>query len=146
MGTLNLGSDGMGGDWGGYDVVVPMIKIALPGVEVTTDKNKPVHLYIKSHFSGRQPAPPYSCPYICFSGEVRAVQHKKEYPPMMEINTARSGRANEIWFPYLAVEIKETKRNIESFEKKFCCAYVFTNKVAYRERLFNEMRRLEKTC
>ena len=146
MATLNLGSEGMGGNWGGYDVIIPLLRIAFPNVEITTDTKKPVDLYVRSRFTNMQPAPPYSCPYICFSGEARNVHHKKEYPPIIEVNTAKSGVPNEFWFPYLVAEIKETKRNVYAYQKKWCCAYALSNPIQYRERVFNEMRRLEKTC
>ena len=67
--------------------------------------------------------------------------------PLLELNTAYTGRHNEIWFPHLVAELNHTARpELLTWPKRWCAAYAFSNRVHEREDLFRHMRALEPTC
>jgi len=137
--SINIGSDGMGRWWFGQ--ILPIIKRSLPGAVITTDDNKPADLVLRSLFQNLENNN-YNCPYINISGEPYPV-NKKAYEPIFTIDTVK--RPGAVWVPHIVFEVPKTLRP-EIREKKYCCAYAFSNNVQIRENMFINMRRLEPTC
>lgn len=146
MPTLNVWSDGMG-SWS-YDIVKPLLARTFPGTVITYDERKEHQpdLVVRSHFQGHERTPAYSCPYITWSGESYPVAKVPGREPLLELNTAHTGRDNEIWFPHLVSEIARTIRPASVGPKERCCVYAFGNRVPQREELFRRMRAQEPTC
>jgi hypothetical protein len=146
--SLNIWSDGMG-SWS-YGFLKPLLARTFPGTTITYDdrKERKPDLVVRSHFQDHERAPPYSCPYITWSGESYPVAIRAGEPaPLLEINTAHTGRPNEIWFPHLVAELEQTVRpDPVGWPKKHCCAFAFGNRVPQREELFLRMRAQEPTC
>jgi hypothetical protein len=145
--SLNVWSDGMG-SWS-YGFLKPLLARTFPGTTITYDdaKERTPDLVVRSLFRGMESAPPYSCPYILWSGESRPVPKLPDRDPLVEFNTFHSSRDNEIWLPQLVAEIEHTVRpDPVVWPKKYCCAYAFSNRVFERESLFLSMRIREPTC
>lgn len=147
--TLNVGSEGMG-RWS-KEYLGPLIERTFPRTHVSFDDTKPADLVIRSHFLRQEPprADSQRAPYICWSGESYPVPLRPGQAPLLEFNTAHTGRPNEIWFPHLVGEIAHTERIVTSTaaaNKRWCAAYAFGHRVPERERLFWSMRIQEPTC
>lgn len=146
--SLNIWSDGMG-SWS-YGFLKPLLARTFPGTTITYDerKERKPDLVVRSHFQGHERAPPYSCPYIIWSGEAYPVAIRAGEPaPLLELNTAHTDRANEIWFPHLVCEHARVARpDPVGWPKERCCAFAFGNRVPQREELFLRMRAQEPTC
>jgi hypothetical protein len=139
------------GSWS-YDFMKPLLARTFPGTTITYDDHKEhkPDLVVRSHFQGHERTPPYSCPYILWSGESRPVAMIPGRAPLLELNSFHSSRENEIWFPQLVAEISHTARRPGGdpflWPKEYCCAYAFSNCVSQREELFRRMRSQENTC
>lgn len=143
--TLNIWSDGMG-SWS-YGFLMPLLKRTFPGTLITTDHERDPDLVVRSHFQRLEPTRPYKCPYITWSGESYPVAHLPGRAPLLELNTAHTGRPNEVWLPFLVVEQAHTVRpDPVVWPKRWCAAMAFTNRVREREELFWQMRIQEPTC
>jgi hypothetical protein len=145
--SLNVWSDGMG-SWS-YDFMKPLLARTFPGTTITYDtaKEREPDLVIRSHFQGHERTPAYSCPYIAWSGEAYPVSKVAGREPLIELNSAHTGRENELWFPQLVAEIAHTARpDPVAWPKERCCAYAFSNHVRPRVELFQRMRAQEMTC
>jgi len=141
---MNVGSDGMG-SWG-ESIVLPLLKHAFPKTTITQDPSRKYDLVVLSHFSHLESIPEYTCPYITWSGESRPVHHTKRHSPLFEINTAHTGKPNEVWIPHLITEIPHIYRPEPNMSKRWCCSYAFSVSISERERLFRYMRKIEPTC
>jgi len=139
MKRLNILSDGMG-SWG-YCVVKPLVKLTFPHVEITHDNEKTPDLIVRSHFKHLE-SRQFGCPYISWSGECGRVSQTSE-PPVCEINTFDCPQT--IYFPLLAAESKSIRPSVLT-NKKYCCAYAFSNRIQERELVFKLLRSLEPTC
>jgi hypothetical protein len=143
--TLNVCSDGMG-SWS-FGFLDPLLQRTFPHTRIIHDVHRDPDLVIRSHFTRMEFRPSYSCPYITWSGEVAPVALLPEKAPLFEVNTARSGRANEVWFPHLVAELEHTDRPRPiMLPKRWCGAYAFTARIPERERLFHALRAREPTC
>lgn len=145
--TLNIGSEGMG-SWF-YDILKPIMARTFPHTTITYENSRPADLVIRSHFFSRElpRAENAKAPYITWSGESYTVPHRPGQDPLLEFNTAVTGRPNEIWFPHLVTEIPFTERPVTQIaDKRWCAAYAFGHRVPERERLFWSMRVREPTC
>jgi hypothetical protein len=126
---------------------MPLLQRTFPRTRITTDTERDPDLIVRSHFQRMEPTRPYSCPYITWSGESYPVAHLPDGPPLLELNTAHTGRPNEIWFPHIVAELEKTSRpDPVVWPKRWCCAMAFTNRVREREELFWQMRIQEPTC
>lgn len=143
---LVVGSDGMG-SWT-KDFLTPLFQRTFPHTTILYDKEKKPDIVIRSHFHNIEKEPEYSCPYISWSGESYRVKPKKDFDPILEINTIKdSSISNNFYMPHLIAEFNTIiKRPTEIPPKKYCCAYTFSNRVPQRERLFWSMRVKEPTC
>jgi hypothetical protein len=142
--SLNVVSDGMG-SWS-YGFMEPFLRRTFPKTGITFDNAKSADLVIRSHFTPRERAVPYTCPYIVWSGESSPVFLLKDREPLFELNTFHSDRPNSVYFPHLIAECKETRRPSTQCPKRYCCSYAFSNPVSDRELLFRRMRSLEPSC
>lgn len=143
--TLNVLSDGMG-RWS-YGFLDPVLKRTFPHTRIVHDDSRAPDLVIRSHFTRMESLRDYTCPYITWSGEVAPVALLPDRAPLFELNTARSGRANEVWFPHLVAEIAHTDRPPAiQMPKRWCCAYAFTARIPEREQFFCLIRDREPTC
>lgn len=143
--TLNVRSDGMG-LWS-FGFLDPLLRRTFPHTRIVHDDSRAPDLVVRSHFTRQQSLTGYKCPYITWSGEVPPVQLLSDRAPLFEVNTARSGRPNELWFPHLVAEIERTDRpDPIAMPKRWCCAYAFTARIPERERFFWNMRIREPTC
>jgi hypothetical protein len=125
----------------------PLLRRSFPHTRIVHDDSRAPDLVVRSHFTRQQSIVGYTCPYITWSGEVPPVQLLPDRAPLFEVNTARSGRPNELWFPHLVAEIEHTARpDSITLPKRWCCAYAFTARIPERERLFRHLRSLEPTC
>jgi hypothetical protein len=143
--TLNVRSDGMG-SWA-FGFLDPVLKRTFPHTQIVHDDSRAPDLVIRSHFTRMESLRGYSCPYITWSGEVPPVAQLPDRSPLFELNTARSGRPNEVWFPHLVAEIAHTDRPSPiQMPKRWCCAYAFTARIPEREHFFRLIRAREPTC
>jgi hypothetical protein len=141
--TLNVRSDGMG-SWC-FDVLDPLLQRSFPHTRIVHDTTRAPDLVVRSHFTHIESLQGYTCPYIAWSGEAYPVTHLPNRAPLFELNTAHTGRENEVWFPHLVTEIRHTARP-DPLPKRWCCAFAFSHRVPARERLFCRMRQQEPTC
>ena len=143
---LNIWSDGKG-SWS-YDVLHPLLQRTFPHTQLRYDTDRNADLVVRSHFDKEERAPPTTCPYILWSGEQWPVKLREgDDAPLLEINTAHTGRENEIWMPHLVTEIAHTTRPTDYvWPKRWCAAYAFSNRVRERETMFRQMRLLEPRC
>jgi len=141
---MNIVSDGMG-SWS-YDFMKPFLQRTFPNTHITYNNNNTPDLVIRSHFTNLENPPPYSCPYIVWSGESRPIAQLTDRSPLFELNTYYCDRPNSVYFPHLIAERMNTLRPSVINPKIYCCAYAFSNPVLEREQLFRTMRSLEPTC
>ena len=141
--SLNIGSDGTG--YHSHTITTPLLKRTFPNTIITFDKSKKYDLVIKSHFVHEEHIE-YDCPYITWSGESYIVKHNADNPPLIEINTTTNSTYKNIYFPYILTWCNYTYRPEQTTQKKWCCAYAFSNPVPYREYFFKKVRSLEPTC
>jgi len=140
---MNVLSDGMG-SWG-YRITDPLLKITFPNLEITHDNSKAPDLVVRSHFVHTERRK-FDCPYISWSGESYHVP-KTADEPLCEINTFD---CDQIYYPLIASELSianevaikncAPKTLIPADQKKFFCAYAYSNRVKSREDLFNELK------
>ena len=130
----------------------PLLARTFPGTRITYDDTKPADLIFRSHFLHQEPprAENQRAPYILWSGEsYPSAPRPGGDAPLLEINTATTGRDNEIWFPQLVAELTHTERPVDAtaaVDKRWCMAFAFSHRVVERERLFWSMRIREPTC
>jgi len=141
--NFNVCSDGKG-DWS-FHLIDCILQRAFPNINITHNQSETPDLVIKSHFHSTETLS-YSCPYICWSGESYTVPHKSEYEPIIEINSFYSDSKHSVYIPYLVFDHKSVARPIPmNYAKKYCCAFVYSNEVNLREKLFKTIRSLEPT-
>jgi hypothetical protein len=141
---MNVLSDGKGSY--GFKVVDKLLGLTFPGIKITHNDSVAPDLVVRSHFDYEETFH-FSCPYITWSGEPYKVKMYKNLEPLCQINTFLCEDENSVYFPLL-VQDSQIKRHARQFikDKKYCCAYAFSNPVKYREELFKSMRKREKTC
>lgn len=142
---LVVGSEGMGRN--AKPFLGPLLERTFPHTTIVWDNTVPANLVIRNHFFRvEQEKREYDgVPYITWSGESYPVVPRWTGPPILELNTCITGRPNEVWFPYLLVEIPQVIRKVTE-PKRWCASYAFSHRVAERERLFWSMRIREPTC
>lgn len=140
---LNVLSDGMGRWW--FGVIDLLLKISFPGIIVNHDSSKEPDLVVRGHFRCQE-ALDFSCPYIMWSAEARRVPKYKGIEPIIEINSFDCDDPKSVYYPLLVLDSKTQRSSQQAEDKKYCCAYAFSNKVLTRENLFQSMHKLEKTC
>jgi hypothetical protein len=142
--TLNVLSDGMG-QWG-YGVVDPLLQITFPSVKIIHEENIAPDLVVMSHFI-KEENKSFDCPYIMHSGESYRVKAPPDKPPpLCELNSFDCGDSASIYFPLLALDSKSTRQASLAYEKKYCCAFAFSNPVSERESIFKALKAREATC
>jgi hypothetical protein len=134
------------GSWS-YGFLDPLFQRTFPHTRIVHDDRRAPDLVVRSHFTRMEQLSAYSCPYITWSGEVPPVALLSDRAPLFEVNTAQSGRPNEVWFPHLVAEIERTDRpTVIASPKRWCCAYAFTARIPEREQFFRALRAREPTC
>jgi len=140
---LNVLSNGMG-RWG-FGIVDPLLRIAFPSVKIVHEPSRPPDLAILSHFLSEE-SEPFNCPYISWSGESTRVPPATHAPPLIELNSFDAENSNSVYYPLLAADSKSVRPESFATDKKYCCAFAFTNPVKEREALFRQLRAREPTC
>lgn len=139
--ALNICSDRMG-QWY-YGVIDCFVQRAFPHIQITHNPDVEPDLVIRS--TDESEALEYTCPYICVSGESDRVTPKEEYEPMFEITSIYTDDPKSVYIPYLALEQPVLRRPDVQKDKRYCCAFVYSNRVAIRENFFRSMRSKEAT-
>ena len=132
------------GRWG-FGLVDKLLRITFPGIEISHDSSRKPDLVVSSHFRQDETLE-FSCPYITWSGEPYRVSKFKDLEPLCEINTFDCDESNAVYCPLLAQDSKTVRCPQQASDKKYCCAYAFSNIIPTREQLFNSMRKIEATC
>lgn len=143
---LVVGSEGMGRNAKLF--LGPLLERTFPHTTIMWDNSQAANLVIRNHFFWEEPQRKEydNVPYITWSGESHPVIPRWESQPILELNTCLTGRPNEVWFPYLLVEIPRVTRPLLNPPKRWCASYAFSHRVPERERLFWSMRDREPTC
>jgi hypothetical protein len=143
MVSFNVLSSGMG-QWG-YVVIDQLLERAFPTIVITHNKSENPDLVVLSHFLGEEDLQ-FDCPYVTYSAEPYHVKPAIHDTPLCEVNTFDCDDSNCVYFPLLAADSKSVRPESFATDKKYCCAFAFTNPVKEREALFRQLRTLEPTC
>ncbi|RZI47523.1 hypothetical protein EDM53_01375 [Rickettsiales endosymbiont of Peranema trichophorum] len=124
------------------EFVLNIIKLAFYDRSVVVDHLRAPHLLIRDKNARRGEllkCQRWNAPYITFSGESSTMDRKnyrRNAPPIVEFVSSTPQKIRELYFPFVVWDYKPFVRHKEGNKQRKFLAYIHSNCVPQREKLF----------